>query len=272
MPWFVLWTRAHHDSDSRRGVFVLAQLGYCKYQSFYGITNDGPKGRNSRNTRLLLLLPWIAGVAYAQVAISTKAGLLHHVEGTVFLDKVELPMHTWRFPMMRPGSRLEAADGRAELLLSPMALRWLDHDSELQLLSNDLAEVRPRIGEGSAVIELDDLRRNRDRRPEHGPLSVECGGAVVRLEHAGRYRFDCAVDRPGSRLAVHRGRATVETAAGGFEVGKRQATSLAWSGSAPIERLGRSAGGDAFDEWSRQRASRLSKTRKRMRRRMGTAD
>ena len=254
------------------GRFVLAQLGYCKYQSFYGITNDGQRGRNLRNTRLLLLLSWIAGAAYAQLAISTKAGLLHHVEGTIFLDQVELPIHTWRFPMMRPGSRLEAADGRAELLLSPMALLWLDRNSELQLLSNDLAEVRLRIGEGSAVIELDDLRRNRDRRLEHDPLSVECGGAVVRLEHAGRYRFDCSVDRPGSRLAVHRGRATVETAAGGFEVGKRQATSLAWSGSAHIERLGRSAGGDAFDEWSRQRASRLSKTRKRMRRRMGTSD
>ncbi len=164
---------------------------------------------------------------------------------------------------------MEAADGRAELLLSPTALLWLDHDSELQLLSNDLARVRLRIGEGSAVIELDGLRRAGGRRFVHDPLLVECGAAVVQLEYAGRYRFDCSVDRPGSRLAVHRGRAMVETAAGGFKVGKRQATSLAWPGSAHIERLG---GGDAFDEWSRQRASRLSKTRKRMRRRRGPTD
>ena len=222
-------------------------------------------------TRLLFLLLLTAHAVWAQVAIATKAGLLHRVEGTVLLDKEELRIDGWRFPMLRPGSTLRAADGRAELLLGPMALLWLDHDSELKLLSNDLADVRLRIGEGSAVIHLYDTPRVFDRERKPDSLSVECGDVVVHIGHAGRYRFDCSVDRPGLRLAVRRGRATVATSTGGFEVRRRHAVSLTGPRPADIEPLDRSADGDAFDEWSHQRASRLSKTHKRMRRRVITA-
>ena len=224
-----------------------------------------------RNTRLLVLLLLIAGGARAQVAISTKAGLVHYIEGAIVLDKKELRMDGWRFPMLRPGSTLQAADGRAEMLLGPMALLWLDHDSELQLLSNDLADVRVRIGEGSAVIHVYASRRAFYREPELDALSVECGDVVVHIGRAGRYRFDCSVDPPGLRLAVHRGRATVATSMGGFEVRRWQAASLAGLRPAEIEPLDRSADGDAFDNWSFHRALRLSRERKRMWRRVITA-
>ena len=228
-------------------------------------------GRNLHKTPLLLLLLLIARGASAQVAIAAKAGLSHHVEGTILLDKEELRMDGWRFPMLRPGSTLRSANGRAELLLSPMVLLWLDQDSELELLSNDLADVRLRIGEGSAVIHVYAARKAVSRGREPDSLAVECGDVVVHIGHAGRYRFDCSVDRPGLRLAVHRGRATVATSRGGFEVRERHAASLAGPRPADIERLDRSAAGDAFDNWSRHRALRLSKERKRMRRRMITA-
>ena len=228
-------------------------------------------GRNLHKIPLLLLLLLIARGASAQVAIAAKAGLLHHVEGTILLDKEELRMDGWRFPMLRPGSTLQSANGRAELLLRPMVLLWLDHDSELELLSNDLADVRLRIGEGSAVIHVYAAQRAVYRERELDSLAVECGDVVVHIGHAGRYRFDCSVDRPGLRLAVHRGRATVATSTGGFEVRGRHAASLAGPRPADIERLDRSADGDAFDNWSRHRALRLSKERKRMRRRMITA-
>ena len=57
------------------------------------------------------------------------------------------------------------------MLLSPRALLWMGKHSELEFLSDDLLNVRVRLNQGSAVIQVMEY----SGMEEAGPLSVVCG-------------------------------------------------------------------------------------------------
>ena len=138
-------------------------------------------------TRIMPLIAlWMASsvsATLAQVAISTTPGLLHYAEGQVYLDEDQVELEPAQFATLKSGQRFRVGDGRAELLLSPRALLWMGKDSELEFLSDDLLNVKVRLNQGSAVIQVMESSGIKDA----GPLSVVCGQTEVQLAGTGLY-------------------------------------------------------------------------------------
>ena len=59
----------------------------------------------------------LAGAAWGQIAISTRAGMILHSEGAVFVDDEPLSLHVAQFVHLEEAESLHTGDGRAEILL-----------------------------------------------------------------------------------------------------------------------------------------------------------
>ena len=223
---------------------------------------------------IALWMTWSVSAAFAQVAISTTPGLLLYSEGQVFLDEDQLNFEPSQFATLKSGQRFRVADGRAELLLSPRALLWMGKQSELEFLSDDLLNLRVRLGRGSAVIQV----MGHSGEEQADPLSVVCGQTEVQLPGKGIYRFDCGHPLAGLQLTVHRGIATIQSGRQIYEVRRKQsvllgnADGLGQIDSEPRREPFLVAASDAFGEWSWQRSADLAKSRRRFARRMSWTD
>lgn len=229
-------------------------------------------------TRVIVLVTlWLvssAAASFAQVAISATPGLLHYAEGQVFLDEEQVELEPAQFATLKSGQRFRVGEGRAELLLSPRALLWMDKHSELEFLSDDLLNARVRLNQGSAVIQVMEY----SGMEEAAPLSVVCGQTEVQLPGKGFYRLDCAPGLESLRLTVHRGVATVQRGQKTYEVRKNRSVlfgkvdNLEGIGSEPPIEPFLAAASDPFGEWSRQRSAELAKSRRRFAKRMRSMD
>ena len=195
--------------------------------------------------RLLLFAAVLSStaVAQAQIAISPRAGLIHHLEGEVRVDGATPAVNSGSFSHLKPGEILQTLDGRAELVLTPSGILRADEATRFQLLSDDIDRVEVRLLEGSLMI---DLRE----RPVESSITVWSGESETRLTERGLYRLDaepCGV----SRLRVFNGLATVVRGDIELHASSRQALVLDGD-AAPPEIFARSDK-DAFDEWNRQR-------------------
>ena len=225
-------------------------------------------------TRIVVLITlWMAlsvFATFAQVAISATPGLLHYAEGRVFLDEEQVEFEPAQFATLKLGQRFRVGDGRAELLLGARALLWMGKHSELEFLSDDLLNVRVRLNQGSAIIQVMEY----SGMEEAGSLSVVCGQTEVQLPGKGLYRFDWAPAPRSMRLTVHRGVATVLRGQKTYEVRHRRSVLLGkvdnlegMDGEPPLE-LFLAAASDPFSEWSRRRSVELAKSRRRFAKRM----
>ena len=57
--------------------------------------------------------------AVAQLVISTRSGIVHFLEGAVYLDDKPLESHPGKFPSVPPGVELRTTEGRVEVLFTP---------------------------------------------------------------------------------------------------------------------------------------------------------
>ncbi len=182
-------------------------------------------------------------VAQAQIAISPRAGLIHHAEGEVRVDGKPSDVNSGSFSHLKPGETLQTLDGRAELILTPAGILRADEATRFQLLSDDIDWVEVRLLEGSLII---DLRE----RPVESSIAVWLGESETRLTERGLYRLDakpCGV----SRLRVFNGLAAVVR--GDIELHARSRQALVLDGVAATPEVFSRSDKDAFDEWNRQR-------------------
>ena len=189
-----------------------------------------------------------AAVAQAQIAISPRAGLIHHLEGEVLVDGAALNVRPGSFPHLEPGRTLQTVQGRIELILSPWGILRAARATRFQLLSDEITRVQVRLIAGSLLI---DLRE----RPAESPIAVWLGESEIRLTERGLYRFD-AQPRGASRLRVFSGLATVVR--GEIELHPRARQSLALNGVAATPQSFAVSDRDAFEEWNRQRDHTLA--------------
>ena len=59
----------------------------------------------------------LAEAAWGQIAISTRAGMILHSEGAVFVGGKPLSLHAAQFVHLKEAESLHTGDGRAEILL-----------------------------------------------------------------------------------------------------------------------------------------------------------
>jgi uncharacterized membrane protein YgcG len=113
-----------------------------------------------------------------QLVVSTKAGLVNHVQGATNLTRMQ---------MVQPDVPITTGNnGYAEVLLTPGAFLRLDENSQAILESVDLANVVVHILRGAAVIEAIEVNKEY-------PIHVTSGELIAEVFQEGIFRFQDGV-------------------------------------------------------------------------------
>jgi hypothetical protein len=152
-----------------------------------------------------------SGAALAQNLVSAKAGVIHLVEGDVYLDGKPVQLKVSEFPNIKEGSLLRSGEGRAEVLLAPGGFLRMAEQSEFRMVSTQLTNASVEVTRGVVLIELADIMKE-------DYLTIMLRDASVSLKKSGLYRFDAesasirvidgeaAVDAKGQRWVLKDGR------------------------------------------------------------------
>lgn len=132
----------------------------------------------------------------AQSVITARAGLIHYIEGAVFVDGQTLELRAPEFKETALNQLLQTGEGRAEVLLSPGSVLRLGSHSAMRMLANRLEETRIALLNGRALIEIDQLL-------EDAYLGITIRGHQVRMLKRGLYHFDA----DAGQLRVYDGKA-----------------------------------------------------------------
>jgi FecR-like protein len=117
----------------------------------------------------------LALIAMLQLVISTKAGLVNHVQGVANVS---------RMTQVPAGTPIRTAlNGYAEVLLTPGVFLRLDENSEVVLDRVEIADCAVRVIHGVAVVEAIEI--NKDY-----PIEVTTGNLTAKVFQKGIYRFE----------------------------------------------------------------------------------
>jgi hypothetical protein len=138
-------------------------------------------------------------VASAQSVISAKSGLIHYVEGRVFLNNQLVETKFGEFPEVKENQELRTEEGRVEVLLTPGVFLRLGENGAIRMVTNRLIDTRLELISGEAVVEADELLKDNG-------VTIVYKDYAVQLQKQGVYRFD---SEP-ARLRVYDGEALVD--------------------------------------------------------------
>jgi hypothetical protein len=183
--------------------------------------------------------------AFAQNAISAKAGLVQVADGEVFVNDKAVEHKVAQFTDLKSKDTLTTGEGRAEVLLTPGAFLRMTDSSGVRMTSTRLSDVRMDMLKGEAVIEVAELLTDNS-------ITVNVGTAAFELRKGGIYRFDA---EPG-RIRVYQGEAVA--AQGEKTVTVKAGHEFANNGSAWA--LGRfdTNETDALYRWSSRRSGNIA--------------
>jgi uncharacterized membrane protein YgcG len=192
-----------------------------------------------------MLLALSAIPALAQPVISAKSGLISYVEGKVYLGDQVVEPSPAHFADVKENALVRAAQGRAEVLLTPGVVLRLGENSSFKMLTNRLIDTRLELLTGSAVVEADEIAKDTN-------VTVVSKDGTVSLGKKGLYRFDTAP----ARLKVFDGLASVQIAGQNFEVAGGKMLGLGGA-VASVEKFDKEDT-DSLDNWSRRRGELLA--------------
>jgi hypothetical protein len=153
--------------------------------------------------RLALGVSALAGAtsfnAAAQSVISAKSGIVHYVEGRVFLNDSLVESKFGQFPDVKENQVLRTEEGRVEVLLTPGVFLRLGENGSIRMVTNRLIDTRLELLSGEAVVEADELLKDNG-------VTIVYKDYAVQLQKPGLYRFD---SEP-ARLRVYTGEALLD--------------------------------------------------------------
>jgi hypothetical protein len=196
---------------------------------------------------LLVVAAW-QSPAWGQAFLSAMAGYIHHAEGDVFLNDRPIHPKPTDFLHVQEGQRLRTAEGKAEILLIPGSFLRLGANSEIEMLSAGLTNVRLRVTRGSAIVDLISVF-------EKDSITLLAADSEIRFPKPGLYRVNAA--DPLTTLDVFRGKAAVFAGGEKRELKAKRELSLA-PAAAEAEKLDPKQK-DELDEWSEARSTALAK-------------
>lgn len=139
----------------------------------------------------------IAAMAQSAV-ISARSGLIHYVEGQVYVGDQLVETKFGVFPEVKENQQLKTEEGRAEVLLTPGVFLRVGENSSFRMVTNRLIDTRLEFLTGSAVVEAEDIGKDNS-------VTVVHGDATVHPVKKGVYRFDA----DSHELRVYDGEAEV---------------------------------------------------------------
>jgi hypothetical protein len=183
--------------------------------------------------------------AHAQSVISTHSGVIHFFEGTVYVGDQPLESHLGRYPVVPQGGELRTADGRAEVLLTPGVFLRLGQQSEIRMVTNDLANTQVELQTGSAIV--DSGESNSDTS-----VTLIYKGWRVHFLEKGMYR----IDSNPPRLTVRQGRAEVFDGAGSQPLAVEQGMNLPFA-AVLVPEPSNAQPVDALNDWANGRSQSI---------------
>ncbi len=196
--------------------------------------------------RALLALVAVAGSsAIAQNVISAKSGLIHYVEGDVFIGDKAVEMKYSVFPNLKDDEVLRTSEGRAEVLLTPGMFLRLAENSSVRMVSSKLTDTKVQILTGVVLLETAELF------PEY-PITLMYKDKTVTFKKTGLI----GIDADHGTLRVYSGEASVEK--GGELMSVKQAKLVNLDDAVMLASKFDNKTTDEFFRWAARRASYLS--------------
>lgn len=183
--------------------------------------------------------------AFAQNAISAKAGLVQVADGEVFVNDAAVQHQVAQFTDLKNKDVLTTGEGRAEVLLTPGAFLRMTDSSGVRMVSTRLSDVRMEMLKGEAVIEVAELLTDNS-------ITVNVGTACFELRKGGIYSFNA---EPG-RVRVYEGEAVA--AQGEKTVIVKAGHEFAYNGSAWVLGHFDTKETDALYRWSARRSGNIA--------------
>ncbi len=149
---------------------------------------------------VVLVAAWMSVAASAQNVISAKSGVVHYVEGRVFLNNQLIESKFGEFPDIKENQQLRTEDGRAEVLLTPGVFLRLGENGAIRMITNRLIDTRVELLSGEAVVEADELLKDNG-------VTIVYKDYAVQINKQGVYGFDSQT----AKLRVYDGEALVQS-------------------------------------------------------------
>jgi FecR protein len=188
----------------------------------------------------------LAGTAVAQHVISAKSGLIHYIEGEVYLGDKELKPKPGEYPEVKVGEHLRTSpEGRAEVLLTPGVFLRLAEDSEIAMLANALTNTRIDVVKGSVLVEAGEISKDQS-------IQLTAGGTTLEVHKRGLFRIDAG---PPARVRTYDGEIRVSDDAEPLRVKSGREVLVT---SVPTLDKFEKDDTDAFHRWAGRRSGYLS--------------
>ena len=184
-------------------------------------------------------------VASAQSVISAKSGMIHYVEGRVYLGDQLVESKFGSFPDIKENGQVRTEDGRAEVLLTPGVFLRIGENSAIRMVTNRLIDTRLEFLSGSILVEADDL-------PKDNGVTVVYKDYSIKLQQKGVYRFE---SEPAV-LRVYDGGVVAELNGKAEEI--KGGRLLPMDGDLKVAKFDKDKEADALYRWSRRRSEYLA--------------
>jgi hypothetical protein len=183
-------------------------------------------------------------VASAQSVISARSGLVHYVEGRVFLNDQLIEPKFGEFPQLKENQELRNEDGRAEVLLTPGVFLRIAENSAVRMVNNRLIDTRVEFLSGEALLQVDELLQGNS-------ITIAWQDYTIRFLKSGVYRLSAEP----AELRVYDGEASV--ALNGETKTVKEGHALAMDGGFQLAKFDKNDVDDLY-RWSRLRSQYIA--------------
>lgn len=142
-------------------------------------------------------------------------GTLNYFEGQVSINGNAVNRNQVGYAQMEPNQTLTTGIGKAEVLLTPGVFIRVGNNSEIRLVSPDIAMPEMEVVRGEALVEV-------DFKPKDARIDILEHGAVASIQKVGLYRFNSNSDQ----IAVIDGKLDVSENGRSKELGKGREVNL----------------------------------------------
>jgi hypothetical protein len=175
--------------------------------------------------------------------ISARSGLIHYVEGQVYVGDQLVETKFGVFPEVKENQQLKTEEGRAEVLLTPGVFLRLGENSSFRMITNRLIDTRLEFLTGAAIVEAADIGKDNS-------VTVAYRDAIVHPTKKGVYQFDAAANE----LRVYDGLAEVTSGGQTVEVKDGHLVAL---DTLAVRKFDKTVT-DALNRWSERRDAYVS--------------
>ena len=148
-------------------------------------------GRIWQVTLVLLVTATVGAADTSNNNNNPPPGTLNYVEGQVSVQGQKQTQNSVGTTYLDSNQVLDTSNGNAEILLTPGVFIRVGHNSEVKMISPELADTQMQLTHGSAMLEVDELYKEND-------ISVLVDGATARIEKQGLYDF--TADHPSVKV------------------------------------------------------------------------